>query len=65
MSAILSGRFVEISEGELREPCAQQFPIEDRTLLGGVAFLLQHEAFHLGQLAFLRKALGLNPMRYT
>ena len=64
VSAILSERFVEITESELREPCAIEFPVDDRTLLGGVAFLLQHEAFHLGQLAFLRKALGLGPMRY-
>jgi len=63
VSAILSERFSEITEGELCEPYAHQFPV-DRTLLGGVAFLLQHEAFHLGQLAFLRKALGLGPMRY-
>lgn len=32
-----------------------EFPFEDPTMLGGVAFLLHHEAYHIGQLALLRK----------
>ena len=64
-TALLSERFAEISDAELLEPSGQKFPNEDRTRLGAVAFLLQHEAYHIGQVALLRKALGLGPMRYT
>lgn len=55
----------EISDAELLEPSGQKFPNADRTRLGAVAFLLQHEAYHIGQVALLRKAFGLGPMRYT
>ena len=34
------------------------FPIPDHTLLGAVAFLIQHESYHLGQLGLLRRQLG-------
>jgi len=42
-----------------------EFPVEDGTVLGGVAFLVQHESYHLGQLGFLRKYQGLGPMNYS
>lgn len=42
----------------------QKFPVSDPTLLGGVAFLVTHEAYHVGQLAYLRKLVGLGPMSY-
>ena len=64
-TAILSEHFGELGEDELRQSTPQEFPIEDRTVLGAVAFLLQHEAFHIGQLAFLRKLFGLGAMRYS
>ncbi len=36
-----------------------RFPVNDETVLGGVAFLAHHEGYHLGQLGLIRKALGL------
>jgi uncharacterized damage-inducible protein DinB len=41
------------------------FPVEDKTTFGGITFLLQHEAYHLGQLGLLRRALGLEAMSWT
>ncbi len=32
-----------------------EFPIEDKSMLGGLGFLLHHEAYHIGQLALLRR----------
>lgn len=43
---------------------AFQFPIDDATVLGGVAFLVQHDSYHIGQLALLRKHWGLGAMSY-
>lgn len=40
------------------------FPVEDGTLLGGVTFLTHHEAYHVGQLAYLRRLAGLEAMGY-
>lgn len=34
------------------------FPTPDGTLMGAVAFLIQHESYHLGQLGLLRRQLG-------
>jgi uncharacterized damage-inducible protein DinB len=49
---------------QLDAPSPQRFPVRDATLGAGVAFLLQHESYHLGQLALLRRQLGLPAMTY-
>lgn len=63
----LERRFRELSDEELERPSPPQapdFPVDDKTTLGGVAFLLQHESYHLGQLALLRRILGLEAMSW-
>lgn len=40
----------------LSGPSPRTFPIEDQTVAGCVVFLAFHEAYHLGQLGYLRKA---------
>jgi len=64
VSDLLIGAFPEIKEARLAERAGQEFPVDDRSVLGGTAFLLQHESFHLGQLALLRRQVGLGPMSY-
>ncbi|HEY7682130.1 MAG TPA: DinB family protein [Gemmatimonadales bacterium] len=44
---------------------ARALPGSDGTLLGNLAFLAQHESYHLGQIALLRRQLGLPAMSYT
>jgi uncharacterized damage-inducible protein DinB len=65
VSDLLVDGFPGLTEAELGLESAQPFPVDDRTVLGGVTFLLQHESFHIGQLAFLRRWLDLEPMSYT
>jgi hypothetical protein len=48
----------------LDAPSPQRFPVADESWLGALAFLAQHEAYHIGQLALLRKHAGLPAMRY-
>jgi len=43
---------------------AGAFPGSDGTVLGAFAFLVQHESYHIGQMALLRRQLGLPPMTY-
>jgi len=48
----------------LATPSNIGFPTDDRTTFGTVAFLVHHEAYHLGQLGLLRKGLGYGSMSY-
>jgi uncharacterized damage-inducible protein DinB len=50
---------------ELARPHSHRFPISDSTRLGMIAFLVQHDSYHVGQLAFLRRQLGKPAMAYT
>ncbi len=65
VSSVLVDALSGLSAGELGRKASQEFPVNDETVLGGLAFLLQHEAYHIGQLALLRRLLGLSPMSYT
>ncbi len=42
-----------------------KLPGGDGSRLGAFAFLVHHEAFHLGQIALLRRQLGLPAMAYA
>ena len=64
LAAPLVQRLTEVTAEDLAGPSPESFPVEDRSVLGGIAFLLQHESFHLGQLALLRKQLGYPSMEY-
>ena len=65
VSAALEARLHALTPEELAAPPAQPFPGDDPTLAGAMAFLVTHDAYHVGQMALLRKFLGLGPMRYT
>ncbi len=60
VNAMLEG----ISEDDLSTKTAARFPVDDKTLLGTLAFLVHHEAYHIGQLSLLRTAVGLPAMKY-
>jgi uncharacterized damage-inducible protein DinB len=44
---------------------AHRFPVPDASQLGMITLLVQHDAYHLGQLAFLRRQLGHPATAYT
>ena len=60
----LSAGLGKLSETDIAKTISDSFPIEDHTLLGGIAFLLQHESYHIGQLAFMRKFFGYGATSY-
>ena len=64
VSRSLSERFSGLSEEELAAASPRSFPLEEGTVLGGIAFMLQHESYHIGQISLLRRLLGLGPMSY-
>jgi uncharacterized damage-inducible protein DinB len=58
-------RLETLTAAELDGPTAAPFPAAGQTMLGALTFLVQHDSYHLGQLAYLRKYAGLPAMRYT
>lgn len=61
----LDACLADLEPPALDEPAPRNFPIDDRSMLGVVAFLAQHDSHHVGQVALLRRALGYPAMRYA
>ena len=62
--AQLRDGFENATEERLATKPPFPIPVADQTSAGAVTFLAQHESYHVGQLAQLRKGLGLGPMSY-
>jgi uncharacterized damage-inducible protein DinB len=61
----LRERFKAITPEELAAKAEwQDMPMDDRTQFGLLVFMMQHESYHIGQLAILRKQAGLPAMSY-
>jgi hypothetical protein len=61
----LEERFAALTEAELSARAPHQFPVADESVLGMIALMVQHDSYHVGQLALLRKHYGLAAMRYA
>ena len=61
-TARLVERLPALTEAELSASIGQKLPHGDDTLRGMVAFLLFHEAYHVGQIGYVRKLLGYAPL---
>lgn len=61
----LSRYVAELEDADLEKPAPFAFPIEGGgTTLGCLAFLVQHDSYHLGQVALVRRYLGFEAMSY-
>ena len=65
VSAALETRLANITAEALDAPSGTRMPIEDTSVLGLFAFMVQHDSYHVGQLSLLRKHVGLPAMSYT
>ena len=65
VSETLGARVAAITTSELDAPITTQMPLETRTALGMLTFLVQHDSYHVGQLSLLRKYAGLPAMSYA
>lgn len=61
----LDAAFEGASAAQLAVASDQRFPVGDPSLLGALAFLSQHESYHVGQAALMRKGLGYPAMTYA
>lgn len=50
---------------QLTRPNVHRFPLGDSSELGLIAFLVQHDSYHVGQMGFIRRQLGKPAMAYT
>lgn len=64
-SHALRDRLAAMTAADLDAPVDVRFPVFEQTVFGALVFLVQHDAFHLGQLSLLRKLAGLPAMSYT
>lgn len=64
ISSVLPERLVAVEEEKLMSKSQVSFPTSSSSLLGGLTFLMQHESYHIGQMALIRKALGFDAMSY-
>jgi uncharacterized damage-inducible protein DinB len=61
----LRDRLETMTTAELDAPLKTGFPVEPKTPRAVLGFLVQHDAYHVGQLSLLRKCVGLPAMKYT
>jgi uncharacterized damage-inducible protein DinB len=61
----LGGVLDGLDEEALARGQVHRFPLSDSSIVGFLAFLAQHESYHVGQAAFLRRQLGHPAMAYT
>jgi hypothetical protein len=59
IAGVLLPRLAELNEADLAPLAPRSFPIEDKSIGGAITFLAYHEGYHLGQISYVRKALGL------
>ena len=64
-SDAIARQLATASPADLDGPAPHQFPVGGATLLGALGFLAQHDSYHVGQLALLRKLAGLPGMKYA
>ena len=64
VSTALDSQLAASTGDDLSATVDARFPGVERTRLGALTFLVQHDSYHLGQLALLRKPAGLPAMSY-
>jgi Uncharacterized protein conserved in bacteria len=64
ISAHVAVHIERLDTAQLVQSSSQKLPGSDGTLLGALAFLAQHESYHLGQIGILRRQRGCSPMQY-
>jgi uncharacterized damage-inducible protein DinB len=60
VQAVLDG----LTDADLEKPGFQGFSVPDPTAMGFIAFLTQHDSYHIGQAGFVRRQLGKPAMTY-
>jgi len=62
LSVLLMERLAVLTEADLAAPPAARVPSTDATLRGAIGYFSLHEAYHVGQMGYVRKWLGMSPI---
>ena len=62
LTEVLVKRLTVLTEADLAKPPAQRVPSTDATLRGAIGYFSLHEAYHVGQMGYVRKWLGMTPI---
>jgi hypothetical protein len=62
LSASLEERLSALTEADLATPPSFRVPSTDATLRGAIGYFSLHEAYHVGQMGYVRKWLGMTPI---
>lgn len=62
VTGALLRRLDTLDDGVLAAAPQMRVPSHDHTLLGAIAFAAYHEAYHVGQMGYLRRWHGLSPL---
>jgi hypothetical protein len=62
LSELLVERLGTLTEADLAAPPAAKVPTTDATLRGAIGYFSLHEAYHVGQMGYVRKWLGMSPI---
>ena len=54
----LYAKLASLTDGELASPATRSFTPAVKTVTDQIAFLVMHDTYHVGQLAYVRKAIG-------
>lgn len=64
ISGKISTGLAAMPDEALSAPAPAKVPVADDTMSGFMAFLMHHEAYHMGQMGILRKYVGETEMSY-
>jgi hypothetical protein len=62
ISEVLMDRLSALTEEDLATPPTARVPSTDATLRGAIGYFSLHEAYHVGQMGYVRKWLGRTPI---
>ena len=62
MSELLVDRLAVLTDADLAAPPIAKVPTIDATVRGAIGYFSLHEAYHVGQMGYVRKWLGLTPI---
>jgi hypothetical protein len=62
VSELLMDRLATLTEEDLNSPPSAKVPTIDATLRGAIGYFSLHEAYHVGQMGYVRKWLGMTPI---
>ena len=65
VSAHLLRTLEELRDEDMKREATRRLPGSDGTVASVLPFLAQHDSYHIGQMAILRRQLGLGAMKYS